>query len=218
MIVYLDEATFPLVNTPAPLRQKKFYEEVNAWYTTFGVRAHNLTGDGVLHVDISQAASKQAVFSFLEATGAICVDLEPADLGVLGGRHIAVLAGADLLNVDPAVRQGCSRLEISEIMDTIAELERLALAVSQKSADAREDLLASFGDEEGLRANVQGDLDAQDRAAMDRLRRAGFDVGEEVDLSKPPSSFPDLEEYEHPDFSADVSRRNADPFLFSNNE
>jgi hypothetical protein len=216
MIAYLSDTNRPLEGVPSHLMERRLNELLISWYDTWRIRCLNVLENGVVYADISQA-TKQNVFAWLESVNAVCVDLEPQDLITLASRHVTTLAAADLLNADPAVRQGCSRLEIGEIMDTVAELARLALAVSERTATAREELLNSFGNEEGLRANMQGDFDVQDRAGLERLKQAGFEVPEEIDLGKPWSAFPDLEEPEHPDFTVDVNRNLvADPFAFNN--
>jgi hypothetical protein len=219
MIAYLSDHNRPLEGVPSHLMERRLNELILSWYTTWKVRCLDVLETGVVYADISQA-TKQSVFAWLESVNAVCVDLEPQDIVALSSRHPIALAAADLLNVDPAVRQGCARLEIGEVISTVSELERLALAVSEKNMDERDATLNSYGNEPELRANIQYQYDLQDRAGLERLKQAGFEVPEEIDLGKPNynSEFSELADpADHPDFSA-VSRRNADPFAFSNNE
>ena len=214
MIAYLSDNNRPLAGVPSHLMERRLNELILSWYTTWKVRCLDVLETGVVYADISQA-SPQSVFSFLESVDAVAVGLEPQDIATFAGRSVASLAAADLLNVDAAVRQGCSRLIPEEVMDTIGELIRLALAVSEKTSTQREEQLASFGNEEGLRVSVRHLYDTEDQIALDRLRQAGIDVPNEISLEPPVAEEPEV----HADYNADINRNLvADPFAFTNNE
>ena len=81
MIFYLgDNEAKPLAGTPAALMERRTFELVNAWQSTFGVRAIDINQYGTITADISGAPSPQAVFAFMDSVGAVCVDLEPQDI------------------------------------------------------------------------------------------------------------------------------------------
>jgi hypothetical protein len=162
MIVFLSDTDRPLQNVPSHLFQRRVDEIVSHWATTWNIHARNIEDNGIISADISKS-SPAAVFQFLDSVNAVCVDLEPSDIGCLAGRDVMSLAAADLLATDPNVRQGCERLEIHEVMDTIAELKRLALGVSNRVQEVSDELLANT--EPGMRAIYEHDRAADEEAS-----------------------------------------------------
>ena len=86
-----------------------------------------------------------------------------------------------------------------EIMETVSELVHLALAAGDKVREEKEQYISQF-DDESFRNLLHYESDKSEQAAMQRLRDAGIDVPHEIDLSKPYSSLPDLQEPDHSDF------------------
>jgi hypothetical protein len=200
MIFYLgDNEAKPLAGTPAALMERRTYELINAWHSTFGIRALDIDQYGVITADISGAPSPQSVFAFMESVGCVCCDLQPQDIPTFAGRSPASLAASDLLLSDPGVQHACSRLTPEEVMETISELIRLALAAADKAREEKEQYISKF-DDESFRNLLHYESDKSEREAIQRLRDAGMDVPDEIDLTKPYSSFPDLAEPDNSDF------------------
>lgn len=206
MIIYLgDNAAKPLAGTPSALMERRTFELIDSWYSTFGVRALNIGQYGEITADILQA-SKHAVFEFLDSVGAVAVDLTPSDIPVFAGRSVATLAAAELLDRDPAVRAGCQRLTPEEITSTVDELVRLALQVSSTRREQSDAYIAEFP-EGGFKEILIHDRDQADQQALEELRHAGFDVGPDVSLEPPPAA--PVVEY---DFESPTSPVLVDPF------
>src|ERR1700758_4715470 len=100
MQIYLgDNEAKPLAGVPAALMERRTFELINAWQSTFGVRALDINQFGTISADVTQS-SPHAVFAFLDSVGAVCVDLEPHDIATFAGRSVASLAACDLLRAD----------------------------------------------------------------------------------------------------------------------
>lgn len=212
MLAYLDQNNLPLARTPYHLLEKETDRLINAWHSTFGIRALAIHDSGIVHVDIS-AASRENVFQWLSDIGCVCVDLAAEDIQTFAGRSVASLAAADLLNNNAAVRQGCSRLTIDEVMSTVEELIVLAHNASAVAYDQRQERLEQLrmGSDASLQNYVQADYDREDDLAMQRLRDAGLEVPDRVDLE--PQQAP-VVDYSWEADAGIKPRAEVDPFSF----
>ena len=204
MIAYLDHNNRPLAGVPLHLLARKSDELINSWQSTWGIRALSVDGNGIVAADVTQA-SPQGVFAWLESIAAVCVDIEPHDIATFAGRSVASLAACDLLRADPTVRQGCSRLTLDEIMDTISELIRLALNTSQLVREVGDSVIEHTDD--SIRHILEHERQREDQAAMERLRAAGFEIPPDIDLG--PKAAPEVE---YPEDYKPTAAVEIDPF------
>jgi hypothetical protein len=214
MIVYLSDDHRPLAGVPSHLLERRMGELLIAWRETWNVVCYAVDERGICALDISHA-SKSNVFAFLDAANCVAVDLQPQDLPCLAGaRSIEVLAAADLLNSDEAVRQGCQRLTPDEILSTVEELVILALNAGAAARAASDEYISQFPAD--FAPTLQHERDMHDQEQMQRLRNAGFDVpdADAVNLEPPAAA-----EQPHPeDYRDDFNRVVVDPFQQFANE
>jgi hypothetical protein len=214
MIAYLDHKNRPLAGVDPHLLDRKAYELIMSWQTTFNIYATNVTENGVVFADIA-AASKESVFAWLDGIHAIAVDIQPQDLQTLAGRDPITLAAGDLMLSDQNVAREATRLEPSQIMDFVAELLHLALGTSQRAFDEREERIQSFtvGNDTSLSENIRGQLAAEDEQYLQRLRNAGIEVPELVSIDPPQVN--DIDDRYDAEFGIGQQRNvSVDPFAF----
>lgn len=192
MIAYIATNARPLDHVDPALLDRKAYELIMSWKTTWNIHATNVTADGVVFADISQA-SKADVFAWLESINAVCVDLQPQDLATFAGRSVETLAAGDILASDPDVQREATRLTPDQLMSFVSDLLHLAMRTAAAVADERESRINAlvFRDGDTLdtsAADLMRDrFNAEDEQYLKRLRDAGFDnVPELVNLDPPP--------------------------------
>jgi hypothetical protein len=213
MIVYLSDSDRPLAGVPSHLREKKAQEILASWRATWGIDCTTVLENGIICATL-RGSSRESVFEWLSAINAVCVDVEAADLETLAGRSVLTLAAGDLLRDDPNVQQECTRLEPSQIIETVEQLIVLANNASNHVREVGDKAISDIQDPE-FRAFIQQQRDQEDRAAMARLVAAGFDIGgDPALLDAKPEPEPDGRwDLEH---GIGVPAGRVDPFHFDN--
>jgi hypothetical protein len=212
LIAYLHDTNRPLSGVPSHLLEKKVDEFVDSSLGIFGVRIFDIAANGIISADIT-SASRENVFLWLDAINAVAVGLEPADISILAGRSPLSLSMAELVRDDASVRNSVSRLEISEILETIERLAFLAHNAGEAQRDQVDAYIQQFADAPELQSSMEYERQKHERALMERLKLAGFDVPDEVSIDLPVA--PPSDDRNDDAFNIGAGSGIADPFLFN---
>ena len=215
MIAFLGDNSRPLDGTPRHLMERRLTELLDSWMSVYGIRALDVTSDGVVSADISGVFEPQNVFGWLESIGAVAVSVEPQDLQTLAGRSPFSLAAGELLHADPAVKEAMARLTPGEVMDEVSKLLVLANNVGEARRESWAGVLDSERDP-GLRAVFEDTQRSEDAIALERLKAAGFEIPPDSEdwLAYKPDPAPS-DKFD--DWGGvGVTDKIADPFAFEN--
>jgi len=210
MNVYLNDGNRPLDGVPRHLQARRQYELLNDWQSTFGVTVNSIHGEGVLECDIS-ASDPSRVFQFLEHVGAVAVDIRPNDLQILMGRSVTAYAASDwLAGASGEELIPYCRVPVDRIMDTIQNLAHAIINGSNATHEREQEMLENPNLSPEYRQDLAGTLAVRDAIMMNKLRAAGFDVPDQIDLDPQPEPEQELPE----EWRGSTSRTIAQPWRF----